>query len=322
MITCHKSNQIFIEGKLQPGQLFVKGDKLVKETKADKTIDHGEALIIPRLIDLQVNGGFGIDLTTEPERVEELSVKLYETGVGAFLPTVVSSPLKNYEKILSHFKPRKVKGGAEILGAHLEGPFLSIAGAHDEKHLISKGDIPLENVRMITVAPETVMPEILFEWEDLGIIVSAGHSQASYGLLHDLEIKCVTHLFNAMPFHHRRPSLVEYALNGNCFYTLIADGKHVSYEAIEMAYRANPQGMILVSDASAQMLSSQKEFSLGGKIYKKGALAGSDETLLEGVLKTGHIKAATENPAKLLGIKKGALTEGSDADFLVIQVGT
>lgn len=318
MITCIKSNQIFQKGGFSHGKIYVKGDKIVAPAQTDKVIDVQDDLIIPRLIDIQVNGGFGIDLTREPERVEELAVKLYEVGIGAFLPTVISSPLSAYKKILPHFKPRKVKGGAEILGAHLEGPFLAIPGAHNEKYLIRSGKLPLENVRMITCAPENVNPKTLMEWQDRGIIVSAGHSRASFHLLKDLQIECVTHLFNAMPFHQRDPGLIEYALTEDVYYSIIADGKHVSYPAIKMAYQANPKGMILVSDASAQMKSDKREFFLGDKTFKKGDLAGSDVTLLEAVLKTGFVEAATLTPSKLLNLSKGALTVGMEADFLII----
>lgn len=318
MIKGLKSNRIFKNGRFQPGILYYNSREIVE--KGDSYIDVGNAFVIPRLIDLQVNGGFDIDLAREPHRVEELARKLYATGIGAFCPTLISLPLADYKHILPHFKPRKVKEGATILGAHLEGPHLAISGAHDPKNLSTLEKLPLENVKIVTLAPELVSAPYITKLKKRGIVVSAGHSNASYSLLKKLKIEFVTHIFNAMgPFHHRTPGLIDYALTEPVYYSLIADGKHVSKTAMEIAKKANPEGLILVSDLNPSFGSRKKTFTLGSKTYKKGDLAGSETALLEMAVSLQDIAAVTERPADLLNIKPlGTLEPGAPSNFLVL----
>ena len=318
MIKGLKSNRIFKNGRFEPGIIYFNSSLIVE--KGSSYTDLGDALIIPRLIDLQVNGGFDIDLAREPERVEELALKLYQTGIGAFCPTLISLPFSNYKKALSYFKPRKVKNGAAILGAHLEGPLLSILGAHDPNNLSTLDKLPLDNVKIITLAPELATPAYIAKLKKKGIIVSVGHSNASFSLLKKYKIPFVTHLFNAMgPFHHRTPGIIDYALTEPVYYSLIGDGKHVSKTAIEIAKRSNPDGLILVSDLNPLFGSKKKTFTLGSKTYKKGDLAGSDTSLLEMAVDLQDISAVTERPAKLLGLDKlGTLEPGAPSDFLVL----
>lgn len=314
MIRGLKSNRIFKNGRFEPGILYFNSTHIVE--KGPSYIDVGDAFIVPRLIDLQVNGGFDIDLAREPERVEELACKLYQTGIGAFCPTLISLP--DYSQHLRHFKPRKVKNGATILGAHLEGPLLTLPGAHNPSHL-SASLPPLDNVRIITLAPERTTATLIARLKKKNILVAAGHSNAPYALLKKLKIPFVTHLYNAMgPFHHRTPGLIDYALTEPVSYSLIADGKHVSKTAIEIARRANPDGLILVSDLNASYASRKKTFTLGSRTFRKGELAGSDTSLLEMALNVQDFAATTERPARLLGIEPiGTLEPGAPSDFLV-----
>lgn len=318
MIKGLKSNRIFKNGRFDPGIIYFNSTQIVE--KGASYQDLGNALIIPRLIDLQVNGGFDIDLAREPERVEELARKLYQTGVGAFCPTLISLPKDSYKKALSHFKPRKVKNGATILGAHLEGPILAIPGAHDPKNLSPWLNLPLDNVKIVTLAPELVSSSFIDKLKKKGIIVSVGHSNATFLLLKKKKIPFVTHLYNAMaPFHHRNPGIIDYALTEPVYYSLIGDGKHVSKTAIEIAKRSNPEGLILVSDLNPSFGSRKKTFTLGSKVYKKGEFAGSDTSLLEMAVDLQDIAAVTERPADLLKIKPlGTLEPGAPSDFLVL----
>lgn len=318
MIKGLKSNRIFKNGRFKPGIIYYDSKHIVE--RGSSYVDVGDALIIPRLIDIQVNGGFDIDLAREPERVEELARKLYKTGIGAFCPTLISLPKNQYKKALSYFKPRKVKGGAAILGVHLEGPILSIPGAHDSKNLCDSFDFPLDHVKIVTLAPERAASSFIEKLKKKGIIVSAGHSNASLSLLKKEKIPFITHLFNAMgPFHHRTPGIIDYALTEPVYYSLIGDGKHVSKTAIEIARRANPDGLILVSDLNPSFGSRKKTFTLGSKTYRRGDLAGSGMSLLEMAVDLQDIAAATERPADLLNIRPlGTLEPGAPSDFLVL----
>lgn len=136
--------------------------------EADEVHDYGDHLLMPGFVDLQVNGGFGVDLATEPQRAPELSQKLLATGATSYLPTLISSPESLYEDAFDGLD-RMVKNpvsGAEIFGIHLEGPFISLEkrGAHAASY-VRRPDPRLLNrllergtVRMMTLAPELEGP--------------------------------------------------------------------------------------------------------------------------------------------------------------------
>ncbi|KAI8981039.1 hypothetical protein BDB01DRAFT_795096 [Pilobolus umbonatus] len=205
---------------------------------ADCIIDAQGKLVVPGFIDIQINGAYGIDFADSEEPIEviqanikKISTGLLQYGCTAYCPTVVSSTAEVYEKILPLLKPRKgsIEEGAEILGVHLEGPFISKdkKGAHNYAVFrdaldgiealdtaygseLRKGN---EAVAIVTLAPEVegvtdVIPDLVAR----GIAVSIGHSSCRISQAEEAVIKgatCITHLFNAMQaFHHRDPGLV------------------------------------------------------------------------------------------------------------------
>ncbi|XP_033320809.2 N-acetylglucosamine-6-phosphate deacetylase isoform X1 [Megalopta genalis] len=276
--------RIVRNGKIWLEDLWVRDGKIVdpekiffdEKIKPDIRIDCDGAIISPGYIDLQINGGFGVDFThnvdTVQEGLDKVSKKLLEFGVTSFCPTLVTSPSKTYHEILPKMK-RKNGGmqGASILGIHLEGPFISPLkkGAHPENYIktLEKGFESLlnmygtlENVSLVTLAPE--LPNVQSVIEELckqNIRVSLGHS---VGNLHEGEAAVksgasfITHLFNAMlPFHHRDPGLVGLLTSNkipegrNIHYGIIADGIHTHPAALRIAHRTHPEGLVLVTDA-------------------------------------------------------------------------
>jgi len=228
--------------------------------------------VVRGFLDLQINGAFGVDFTTEPERVEEVARQLPQFGITAFLPTVVSSPLECYPYFAHHLRAREVDGGATILGPHFEGPFLNphFAGAHAKDYLI-KGE-GLSGYRLLTAAPE----------------MYTGYASIAWGHTDTTTLKrplMITHLFNTMkPFHHREPNLPAEVLTSDIPFSLIADGYHLSDATLRLAYRAAPQQVILVSDAMAGLGMPAGTYALGTQSIQcqlplattsKGALAGS-----------------------------------------------
>ena len=210
------------------------------------------AWISPGLIDLQVNGGFGIDLATEPERVIELAMRLAETGVTGFLPTLVSSPADRFEPWAaaiqlssgsgwvvpptrralrarspdpSPSQPAETGTGARVLGLHLEGPFLSPErpGAHDAAVIRAADDdcferlLALPGLRLVTMAPERAQAIArIGRLVARGVTVSLGHTAADLDQMRaglDAGARLVTHVYNAMTgFSHRAPGALGAAL--------------------------------------------------------------------------------------------------------------
>src|SRR5829696_1332769 len=157
-------------------------DSLVAE--AHEVHDHAGSLILPGFVDLQVNGAFGVDVASESSRLPELSEALLSTGTTSYLPTVISSPEDLYEEALPAIGS-PAGSGAEVLGVHLEGPFISLEkrGAHAAAH-VARPDtellahlLDLGPVRMITLAPELKDADSLTSLAaSRGAVVSAGPS--------------------------------------------------------------------------------------------------------------------------------------------------
>src|SRR5918997_4736932 len=238
-------------------------DSLIAE--ADEVHDHPESLILPGFVDLQVNGAFGVDVASESERLPELSAALLATGTTSYLPTVISSPEGLYEEVLPAIGS-PTGSGAEVLGVHLEGPFINLEkrGAHAAAHVVRPDTellarlLDLGPVRMVTLAPELEGAAAIMDLASKrGAVVCAGHSdvafEPAYGAL-DGGAAGVTHLFNAMSaMHHREPGLPGAAFaHPRAVCGLISDGLHVHPEMVGLAFRMlGPDRLCLVTDAIA-----------------------------------------------------------------------
>ena len=342
------------------GTVLVEGDRVAEARPepraADQVHEYPNHLILPGFVDLQVNGAFGIDAATEPERLDELSRKLLSTGTTSYLPTVISSPRSLYRETLPILADLIDSGvpGAEPLGVHLEGPFVNVKrrGAHPTEY-ISKPDAALLNelldlapVRLLTLAPELEgVLDLARTATERGIAVSAGHSDASFEVAYetlDGPVAGVTHLFNGMsPLNHREPGLPGAAFaHPRVVCGLIADGLHVHPEVISLAFRMlGPDRIHLVTDAIAAAGMGEGEYPLatlrthlggdGVPRLEDGTIAGSVLTMneaLRNVLaftgctlpEAAWLAAAT--PARLAGERdrKGRLVPGYDADVTVL----
>lgn len=272
-------------GTIVKDDFWVRGGRIInpepvffeEKVRADVTVDCHDALICPGFIDIQINGGYGYDFSSDLDKLEEgvstVAKGILATGVTSFCPTVVTSPRSVYHEVLPKLKRTPGgKEGAGILGIHLEGPFISPEkkGAHPPEFILKIEGISkvndtygnLDNVGLVTIAPE--LPgalEVIRHLKSKGIKVSVGHSK---GNLEDGEAAVnngasfITHLFNAMlPFHHRDPGLVglltSQRINQPVHFGIIADGIHTHPAALRIAYRTHPKGVVLVTDAMAAM---------------------------------------------------------------------
>jgi N-acetylglucosamine-6-phosphate deacetylase len=271
--------------------------------------------------------------------------------------TVTAPPDELFSALRAIARARMVGGGATVLGAHLEGPFLSRErpGAMDPelflapdvelfRRLVAAGD---GSVKMMTLAPELPGAHSLIEAVvRAGAIASLGHSDATYaeaaaGI--DAGARSATHLFNAMrPFHHREPGILGAVLDRdevNC--ELICDGIHVDPVALRVVLAAKGQaGVRLVTDAMQASGMPEGEYRLGGaavdvrdgraEIAGGGSIAGSTLTMGGAVrnavrfLRVDVVDAVTMgslNPARVLGIedRKGSIAAGMDADLVVLD---
>jgi N-acetylglucosamine-6-phosphate deacetylase len=322
---------------------------------ADEVYEHPDSLFLPGFVDLQVNGAFGVDVATEPTRIAELSQRLLSTGTTTYLPTVISSPESLYEEVLPELAAAAggPASGAEVLGVHLEGPFINMEkrGAHAAAHVVSPDPgllgrlLDLAPVRMITLAPELEgSDELMALAVRRGAVVSAGHSNAQFELAYeafDASVGGVTHLFNAMSaMHHREPGLPGAAFaHPRVVCGLIADGFNIHPEMVGLAFRMlGPDRVCLTTDAIAAAGMGAGEYRLATRtVYMdggvprlgSGAIAGSILTMNEafrnmlaftGCTIPEASRMASTTPARLVGIgrRKGRLAPGYEADVTVL----
>lgn len=303
-ITQFVNCRILRQHQLQREDLWVRDGRILDPEKlffdeqgyADERVDCEGSIIAPGFIDVQINGGYGIDFSQASEDVSSgvsfVAKKILEHGVTSFCPTLVTSPPAVYHKVLPQVKVHNGgKHGAGVLGFHLEGPFISVEkkGAHPEQFLRTfHSDGPqdlieaygsLDNVAMVTLAPELANSQsVVRELSQRGITVSLGHSvanlsQAEEAVQHGASF--ITHLFNAMlPFHHRDPGIVGLLTSDRVpagrtvYYGMIADGIHTNPAALRIAHRAHPAGLVLVTDAITAMGLPPGHHTLGQQVIE------------------------------------------------------
>jgi N-acetylglucosamine-6-phosphate deacetylase len=312
---------------------------------------NGRGLAVPGFIDLQVNGFGGVDfLDADSAGYRRAGDALLETGVTAYLPTLITSPEAQVVAAMREV-PADDSQRPRILGMHLEGPFLSPnrLGTHEASARRDPDLALLERlleagpVRLMTLAPELPGAEALIDrLLERGVVVSLGHTDATAAQANaafDRGARAVTHLFNAMrPFLHRDPGIAGAALaRDDVFVCVILDGIHLAPETATTAWRAAGSRLALVSDAiaaapSADGLSSLGELDLevreGAVRGPDGVLAGSVGTMIEAVRNLhalgapieDAVSAATLAPARILGDPSlGRLAVGSPADVVVLN---
>ena len=337
---------------VRDGRVDEVGPQVVVPSDA-QVIDARGLLVAPGFWDLQVNGGYGIDLASEPERLWELAALLPRHGVTGFLPTIVTTS----PDVVARARATVLAGpppgfaGAAPGGLHLEGPMLSATrrGAHPAGLLRRPSLALVEDwsrhggIALVTLAPELPgAPEVIRRLVEAGVVVAIGHTDASTDQVLaalDAGASYVTHLWNAMaPLAHREPGPVGVALaDDRLTVGLIADGIHVLPLAVAVAQRALGRRLNLVTDAvaahglpagSQRFGSRQVTVDETGVRLADGTLAGSalglDQALRNLVAFSGcalheAVATVTTTPARLLGLRtKSSIRPGGDADLTLL----
>ena len=319
-------------------------------TDADEIIDAAGNFVAPGFINIHIHGCAGFDAMDEPPALEKICEFLPRTGVTAFLPTTMTMPLEDIRGALKNIRDAKNFGGARVLGANVEGPFISekYHGAQDKKNIrradLSLFDEFLDVIKIITVAPEELDFSFIDACRAAGIIASIGHSAADYETaLAAIErgANHVTHLFNAQTgLHHRKPGIVGAAFNSSATVELIADNVHVHPAAQKIVWKIKPRDeIILITDSLKACGLGDCESELGGqKVYVRDGVAKlADGTIAASVApmnavvrnfckNTGAsvaetVELVTKNPAKELGVYDalGSLETGKAADVVIFD---
>ena len=287
---------------------------------------------MPGFVDLQVNGFAGVDfLNASTEDYERAGEALLEVGVTAYQPTFITAPEEMVVEALSAM-PASANDGPKIIGAHLDGPFLSPErlGTHPPKHRRDPDVALLDRflaagrVTTLTLAPELEgAGELVRRARERGVVVGAGHTNATAEEAHvafDHGVTTVSHIFNAMrPFTQRDPGVSGAALaRPDVFVQMIVDGWHLADETVKLVWAVAAGRVVLVSDATAAAGAGRGTYRLGEveisltdgvPVRGDGVLAGTALTMLDavrnlhalGVRFEDAVGAATSVPARLIG---------------------
>lgn len=318
--------------------------------------DLGGGLLLPGFIDTQVNGGGGVLFNDEPtvEAIREIGRAHRRFGTTGFLPTLISDDLHVVALAVA-----AVQGAIEarvpgVLGIHIEGPFLNEArkGVHDPakfRDLDESGIRLLSSLRggktLVTLAPEMTTPQLIQKLAAAGVVVSAGHTNATYAeivtaLRHGLT--GFTHLFNAMSqLTGREPGVVGAALEDPASWCgIIVDGRHVDPVVLRIALRCKPRDrFMIVTDAMPSVGAAEKSFSLQGRpitavngvcLDDEGLIAGSDTDMaravrnavsLLGIELAEAARMASQYPAAFLGLDTtlGRIAPGYRANLALVD---
>jgi N-acetylglucosamine-6-phosphate deacetylase len=349
---------LLVDGNLVRGALVIQSGRIV-----DVRLGGGDLgplpsprldaeIVSPGLVDLQVNGGFGLEVGADGRALRTLAARLPSTGVTTFLPTAVSSGAEDYRALAAAFADARGATGARMPGLHLEGPLLAPtrAGAHRAAEIAGASatlDDALDDllaagvVRVVTLAPERPGAlALIHRLRQAGVTVSLGHTDASFdqavaGI--DAGATLATHLYNAMsPLHHRAPGVVGAALaDDRMTVMVIPDGVHVHPAALNVALRAKgPDRVVLVTDAVAAAGAPAGRYALAGievisdgqsARLADGTLAGSTLTLdravrmmagVAGARLEDALAMASTVPAAAIGLADvGRIAVGQTADL-------
>jgi N-acetylglucosamine-6-phosphate deacetylase len=366
-----KGMRIYSEDEIiENGYIKLKNQKIVEFGKLAELdhVDNFEVIeftksfnAVPGFIDVHIHGAAGADtMDATNEALETMTAALPKEGTTSFLATTITQEASLIERALEnaaqYIANQPAQGRAEVIGIHLEGPFINAnkAGAQPIQHIIDPNLAQFQDwqrlangtIKLVTLAPEQPGGlEMIRYLKENGVIASIGHTDATFEQVNaaiDAGANHVTHLFNQMRgLHHREPGVVGAAfLRNELKAEIIVDGVHVHPEMVKLAYQQkNSDGLILITDAMRAKCLKNGHYDLGGQdvTVKDGKAVLADGTLAGSILRLGDgvknivsftgcslreaIEMAAANPAKQLKIydRKGSIAVGKDADIVILD---
>ena len=356
------NGRVLQEDALVEGQcVLLEGARIAAILDADdprcrsaQRYDLGGGLLLPGFIDSQVNGGGGVLFNDEPNvaAIRAIGAAHRRFGTTGFLPTLISADLDVVARAIAAVRGAIQAGVPGVLGLHIEGPYLNVArkGVHDPAKLRELDASALglltslrEGRTLVTLAPEMTTPQIIAKLVAAGVVVSAGHTNATYAeiqpaLRHGLT--GFTHLFNAMSqLTGREPGAVGAALSDpNSWCGIIVDGVHTDPVVLRIALKCKPlERFMLVTDAMPSVGTHNGSFELQGRritvkgyvcVDEDGTLAGSNIDMASSVRNamsmlglplSAAVRMASQWPAEFLGLGKscGRIAPGYRANLVL-----
>ena len=342
--------------------LVVEGSRildLVPEAQIRSDLPRLEGLgwaAAPGLIDLQLNGCGGVmfnDAITA-ETLDTMHSTNLRSGTTSFLPTLITAPDQDMVAAIALVTDYRRRYPHRVLGLHFEGPYLNLrrGGIHNRAY-IRPADAAMidrmaeagpEVVRLVTLAPEVVPSQSIQRLAQAGIVVSAGHTEATFEEAlagFKAGVTMATHLFNAMsPWQSRSPGVVGAVLGQPEVYAgIIADGHHVHFGSVHLAQTIKQDRLILVTDATPPVGTDMDSFTIGGQevfyrdgrcVSADGTLGGAALTLIEAIRNCVQqmelplaeaLRMATLYPARAIGVDRdlGQLAPGYQANVALFD---
>lgn len=327
--------------------ITVRDGKIIEVGKTDKEgIDMSGLKVHPGLIDTHIHGALGHDASDPESSIEAMSEYELAHGITTWYPTTVAVDKEELVRLVN--QDISAIGGANIPGFHMEGPFINKAkkGAINDEYIIPSSRELFDRfnasgqVKRMTVAPET--EGALDFIESCPAVISLGHTTADYDTVKEAFARgasSLTHTFNVMPgIHHREPGPIGAGFDTEgAFAELISDGVHIHPSAVRMLIKLyGADRIVLVSDSVRATGLSDGEYDLGGvpTVVKDGVartlggnLAGSTTNLFDcvrcaisfGIPEEDAVKMASETPARMMGLNKGKIECGYDADLIIVD---
>lgn len=306
------------------------------------------AMIAPAFIDIQIYGAYGKLLSVYPEADSLHKLYQYCSGGGAshFQPTVATNNYEVFYRAIDAVKAYWKEGGKGCMGLHVEGPWINKIkrGAHLEAFIhspsLEEAKALLEYgkgvITMITLAPEVCSKEVIDLIRSYGVIISAGHSNATYEQAteaFDSGIQAATHLYNAMsPLQHRAPGMVGAIFNHpKVMASIVPDGFHVDFAAIKIAKQQLQQRLFVITDAVAETTDGPYPHHLMEDRYESnGILSGSALTMGKSLQNLIHkvgidtdeaLRMVSLYPAQVMAKDKtmGKIEKGWDANLVFLN---
>lgn len=359
------NGQVYIGRQFEAKTLKVKQGKL-QVLEADAPVPDGAEVVdvsgkrvTPGFIDVHTHGAVGVDVNgASADDLEKISRFFAGNGTTSWLCSILTDTVEQTEWCIDQFKAFRTGGqpAAELLGIHLEGPFLAAEykGAMPE-HLLKTGDPDLlrayqkraeGNIRYLTVSPEVEgVVDMISAAKDLGIVTAIGHSGADYETSMEAIRRgaaAATHTFNAMGLlHQHRPAIMGAVLESDVYCEMICDGRHLHPGVVRLLIKTKGlDKVVAITDSIMAAGLPDGSYHLGvnevvvedgdAKLASTGVRAGStltqDTALRNLIAFTGRpveelMPALAENPARLIGVfdRKGSIADGKDADLVVLD---